>query len=95
MLLDSRYERFAARFVHQWLDMQLLDFLKPEGRLDIALKEAMQLEPVLFFQETLRRNESVLNFIHAYFTMANERLARHYGLTDVHGNHFRRVALDP
>lgn len=95
MLLDSRSERFANQFVHQWLDMQLLDFLKPEGPLDIALKEAMQLEPVLFFQETLSRNESVLNFIHADFTMANERLARHYGLTDVYGNHFRRIALDP
>jgi hypothetical protein len=27
MLQDPRAERFAEQFVHQWLDMQLLDFL--------------------------------------------------------------------
>lgn len=94
MLADPRSSRFAQHFVHQWLDMQLLDFLKPGRELDWSLKQAMQREPILFFQETLKRNESVLNFIHADYTMANERLAQHYGLPGVHGNHFRRVKLN-
>jgi hypothetical protein len=94
MLADSRSGRFAKHFVHQWLDMQLLDFLKPERGLDAFYKEAMQREPVLFFQEMLRRDESVLNFIHADYAMVNERLARLYGLSNVNGNHFRRVNLN-
>ena len=94
MLADSRSGRFANQFVRQWLDMQLLDFLNPERGLDSFLKEAMQREPILFFQEMLHRDESVLNFIHADYTMANERLAQHYGLSSVYGNHFRRVNLD-
>lgn len=94
MLADARSERFAKHFVHQWLDMQLLDFRKADRSLDPSLKEALQREPILFFQEMLRRNASVLNFIHADFTMANERLARHYGLPGVFGNHFRRVDLE-
>lgn len=94
MLADSRSGRFARHFVRQWLDMQLLDFVKAGRELDPLLKEAMQQEPILFFRELLRRDESVLNFIHAEYTMANEWLARHYGLANVFGNHFRRVNLD-
>jgi hypothetical protein len=79
--------------------MQLLDFLKVDrktyGQFDPSLKEAMQEEPVAFFHEVLQHNHSVLDFIHADYTMANERLARHYGLNDVLGNHFRRVKLEP
>jgi hypothetical protein len=54
----------------------------------------MRQEPVALFSEMLTNNESVLNFIHADYTMANERLARHYGIDGVLGNHFRRVRLD-
>lgn len=95
MLEDERSARFAKHFVRQWLDMQLLDFVNPKKGLGAELKEAMQHEPILFFREVLRDNESILQFIHADYTLANERLARHYGLSDVHGNHFRRVALEP
>ena len=92
MLKDPRAERFANRFVHQWLDMQLLDFLTLKNA-DPLLKESMQAEPVAFFHEVLRNNESVLNFIHADYMLADERLAVHCGLPDVRGNSFRRVAL--
>lgn len=94
MLADPRSDRFAKHFVHQWLDMQLLDYLAIENRADPLLKEAMQYEPIAFFQEVLHNNASVLDFIHADYTMANERLALHSGLTHVRGNHFRRVELD-
>ena len=99
MLADARSRRFAEHFVRQWLGMQLLDYLKVDRKahahFDPALKEAMQEETVVFFHEVLRNNDSVLDFIHADYTMANERLAKHYGLPDVHGNHFRRVSLEP
>ena len=97
MLADPRSRRFSNRFVHQWLDMQLLDFLNIKENIphfDPLLKEGMQQEPIAFFHEVLQHDESVLNFIHSDYTMANERLAKHYGLPDVLGNHFRRVQLD-
>ena len=96
LLADARSERFAKHFVGQWLDMQRLDFLKPErGGLEPLLKEAMQREPIELFQEMLRRDDSVLSFVHSEYTVANERLAQHYGVPNVLGNHFRRVELDP
>jgi len=94
MLTDPRAERFVKHFVHQWLDMQLLDFLAIEKKADPLLKEAMQYEPIAFFREVLHNDASVLDFIHADYAMANERLALHRGLTHVRGNHFRRVPLD-
>lgn len=98
MLADPRSRRFTQQFVRQWLGMQLLDYLnvdrKTYPQFDPALKEAMLEEPVAFFHEVLQNNYSVLDFIHADYTLVNERLAVHYGIQDVHGNDFRRVELD-
>ena len=98
MLADTRSQRLSKHFVRQWLDMQLLDFLDLSQHVpnfDPLLKEAMQHEPIALFHEVLQHDASVLDFLHADYTMANERLAIHYGLPEVHGNHFRRVTLDP
>ena len=98
MLNDARSTRFAKQFVQQWLGMQTLQFLdvdrKIHPRFSPALKEAMSHEPVAFFQEVLKSNSSVLDFIHADFTVVNEVLARHYGIQGVSGNQFKRVTLD-
>lgn len=97
MLHDSRSQRLSQHFVRQWLGMQLLDYLdvdrKAYPRFDTALKEAMQEEPIAFFQDMLQLDNSVLDFLHADHTLANERLAKHYGVEGVVGNEFRRVTL--
>lgn len=99
MLFDPRAQRMSRHFVRQWLGLELLDFLhvdrKAYPHFDAALREAMAQEPIVFFHEVLRNDHSVLEFLHSDFTMANERLAQHYGLPDVTGNHFRRVELLP
>lgn len=96
MLADPRSERFAEHFVHQWLDMQLLEFLNIQQHVrgfDPLLKEAMQHEPVAMFAHMLEQDASVLDFIHCDYAMVNERLARHYGWPNVSGNHFRRISI--
>ncbi len=99
MLVDPRARRFSEQFVRQWLGMELLDFLQVDRRahpqFNPALKDAMREEPVAFFQEVLSRNSSVLDFLHADYTLVNERLARHYGINTVEGNGFQRVSLAP
>ena len=98
MLADPRNERFSKHFVRQWLGMQLLDFLKVEEEsypdFDMELKEAMQQEPIVFFQEVLENNQSIMDFLHADYSLVNERLARHYNLPKVYGNHFQKVDLN-
>lgn len=97
MLDDPRSERFAENFVHQWLDLQLLEFLnlkRGTRGFDVSLKAAMQREPVEFFSQIMAENASVLDFLHSDYAVVNERLAQHYGMSNVYGNHFRRVELD-
>lgn len=97
LLDDPRSRRFSRHFVHQWLDMQLLDFMNFQQHIksfDPLLKEAMQAEPVALFDEIMHSDGSILDFIHCDYAMANERLAKHYGLSGVSGNQFRRVELD-
>ncbi len=94
MLADQRSHRLSQHFVNQWLDMQLLEFRTfDKRRVDARLKQAMLREPVDMFGELLRTDASVLDFIHADYTVANERLAQHYGVRGVKGNHFRRIKL--
>ena len=50
-------------------------------------------ETELFTAEILRDDRSVLDFLDADFTYVNERLARHYGLSGISGEEFRRVRL--
>ncbi len=99
MLADPRSRRFSRHFVRGWLGMQLLDYLKVDRRrypqFDPLLLEAMREEPVAFFDDILRRDQPVLDFLHADDALVNERLARHYNLPNVYGNHFRRVPLVP
>ncbi|MEM9646356.1 MAG: DUF1592 domain-containing protein, partial [Planctomycetota bacterium] len=96
MLDHPRSRRFSNHFVHQWLDLELLefqDFKRHVRGFDPLLKEAMLREPVALFDEVLQKNASVLDFVHCDYAMLNERLARHYGVPSVVGNHFRRVPL--
>ena len=55
----------------------------------------MQTESIALFEEALRENRSVLEFIHADYVIVNERLALHYGISDVYGTDFQKVNLPP
>ena len=99
MLKDPKVERFARHYTRQWLGMEQLDFLKfdakAHGRVDPLLLEAMKKEPVAFFAEILRKNRPILDFIHSDYVMLNNRLASHYGMSEVFGREFRPVMLSP
>jgi mono/diheme cytochrome c family protein len=93
MLADPRSRRFAENFVKQWLGMDGLNNVTHVT--DISLKEAMLHEPIAFFEEVLRHNHSIMDFIDCDYAMVNERLAGHYGIQRVYGPHFRKVAIEP
>jgi hypothetical protein len=100
MLADPRAEALATRFFAQWLRLQDLDKVVPDVRqypdFDQQLRLAMRRETELFLQNLVRENRSVLELWNADYTFVNERLAIHYGMPNVYGNRFRRVAYtDP
>jgi hypothetical protein len=91
MLADSRSRRFSQHFVQQWLGLDGLNSVTHVT--DSSLKEALQEEPIAFFDGVLKRNSSVMDFIHSDYAVVNERLARHYGISGVYGPHFRKVPI--
>ena len=47
----------------------------------------------LFVESILREDRNAAELMTANYTFVNERLARHYGIQDIRGDQFRRVAL--
>ena len=68
---------------------------RPSCVTDDALRDAMLKEPVAFFEDLLKRNDSVFDFIHSDYALVNERLAKHYGIRGVLGSRFRKVTIEP
>jgi cytochrome c5 len=99
MLADPRSFNLATNFAGQWLRLRNLDAVVPSTKLypdfDDNVREAFRQETELFFDSVLREDRSVLDLIRADYTFLNERLARHYGIPNVYGSHFRRVTLAP
>lgn len=60
-----------------------------------TVRDYMIDETVQFVSELVQTNASLLNIVDSDFAILNQRLAAHYGVPDVHGNHLRRVAIKP
>jgi mono/diheme cytochrome c family protein len=99
MLADRRSFNLAANFAGQWLRLRNIEALDPSTTLfrdfDDNLRQAFRQETELFFDSVVREDRSVRTFIKADYTFLNERLAKHYGIPNVYGSRFRRVALTP
>jgi hypothetical protein len=97
MLKDPKAAAFTTNFCGQWLDLRKIDDTAPDPALypeyDDVLKVAMLREPQLFFDEVLRNDLSLTNFVASDFTLVNGRLAKHYGIPGVTGQEFRKVPL--
>ena len=97
MLADPKSQSLIDNFVGQWLQLRNLKNKQPNSHefpdFDDNLRQALLSETELFFSSIVREDRSVLNLMNADYTFLNERLARHYGIPNVYGSHFRRVVL--
>lgn len=94
---DPKLERFVDNFAGQWLQLRNLDTLQPDPDKFPQFEDLrwdMKLETRMFFESVLRENRSILDFIDGRYSFLNERLAGFYGISNVKGDEFRRVALD-
>jgi hypothetical protein len=60
---------------------------------DDSLRQAFRQETELLLDSVLRENRKATELLSANYTFLNERLAKHYGIPNVYGSHFRRVTL--
>jgi hypothetical protein len=99
MLADARAEALVNNFAAQWLYLRNLGDHRPDNRLfpdfDDNLRQAFRRETEMLFESVLKEDRSVLDLLRADYTFVNQRLAKHYGIPNVYGSHFRRVELGP
>ena len=103
MLADPRSQTLAADFAFQWLGMKKLADIEPDPAvfpyaanhrdIDGDLRKDFREELKLFVDSVFRENRSVIELLNANYSFLNEPLALHYGITDVKGDLYRRVAL--
>ena len=98
MLADPKARTFAENFASQWLrTRELRTSVRPasdrQPEFTPALRDAMAGEPVEFFHALLRDNRPLTECLDADYAYVNAELAKFYGLGEVKGDGFQRVAL--
>ncbi len=97
MLDDPRSQALIDNFAAQWLTLGKLNVAAPDIDIfpyfDDNLRQAFRRETELMVDYVMRNERPLGELLTADYTFVNERLARHYGIEGVFGNHFRRVTL--
>ncbi len=101
LLRDPKSAAFVNHFTDRWLRLYRLGEMPPDTK---AFREyyvhrlqgAMRTETHMFFADLLHNNRDLGLLLNADYTFVNRDLARHYGIANVNGDGFERVALtDP
>jgi hypothetical protein len=97
MLADPRSRSLVTNFAAQWLFLRDVETKEPDVYLfrdfDEGVRAAFVRETELFLDSILRADRSVVDLLTADYTFLNEPLAKHYGIPQITGSHFRRVTL--
>lgn len=97
MIDDAKCDEFVSGFLHQWLDMERLDFFQFDTKqfrdFDESAKAAARQEVYETFGYRLRKNESLALLLKSDEAFVNGLLAMYYGIDGVTGDEFRKVAL--
>jgi hypothetical protein len=97
MLADERATALAQSFASQWLYLRNLRASAPDMYVfpdfDDNLRQSAIRETELLFETIIREDRPLTELLSAEYTFLNERLARHYGIPNLYGDQFRRVAV--
>jgi len=98
MLQDPKIGRLVENFGGQWLQFRGLESHQPDFYLypafDNYQRISMVQETQMFFENIIREDRNILDFLNADYTFVNEYLGQYYGLRDVKGPEFRKVSLE-
>jgi hypothetical protein len=98
MLAAPQAETLVTDFALRWLDLLEVDKFEWDKQIfpefSAELRQDVSTEIDLFLRSVLLEDKNVEQLLTADYTFLNERLAKHYGITTVHGAQFRRVHLE-
>ncbi|MEO8256537.1 MAG: DUF1592 domain-containing protein [Acidobacteriota bacterium] len=94
MLADPRAQSLVDNLAGQWLLLRQLESVSPGTKeFDGNLRWSFKRETELLFETILREDRSLVDLLDADYTFVDERLARHYGIPNIRGSRFRRIAV--
>jgi len=97
MLSDRRASALVKNFAGQWLYLRNIALLPVDPSafpdFDDNVRAGFTRELELFLDSQIREDHGIPELLTADYTYLNERLARHYGIAGVYGDHYRRVTL--
>ena len=97
MLADPRAASLATNFAMKWLGLDGIEGIKPDQQIYTSfndqLKGDLVTEAQTFIQSVLLENRPLVELLTSDQTYLNDRVARHYGITNVAGSQFRWVKL--
>jgi len=94
MLADPKSEALTNNFAGQWLFLRDLAHVQTSAtNFDDNLRQSFRTETEMLFGNVVREDASLLDMLTASYTFVDERLAKHYGIPNIHGSYFRRVNL--
>jgi mono/diheme cytochrome c family protein len=97
MLADPKAQALVNNFAEQWLFLRNVQSVAPDEatfpNFDDNLRQSFKRETELFFESVVKEDRDVMDLLTADYTFVNERLAKHYGIPNVYGSQFRKVAL--
>ena len=100
MIADARSIGLIKDFAGQWLQVRdfgktVTDRYQNKSYTDDLQRSAWR-EPYEFFQEVLRGDLSIINFLDSDFVVIDKPLADHYGMTGVkESDGFKKLAITP
>ena len=94
MLADPKSEALTSNFAGQWLFLRDLAHVQTSAtNFDDNLRQSFKTETEMLFANVVHEDGSLLDLLNASYTFIDERLAKHYGIPNIHGSYFRRVNL--
>ena len=97
MLIDKRSDRMIESFCDQWLNLRSWNKVSPSLKLypkyDDLLHHYLPLETQTYLAYLIRENMPVDHLIDSDYTFLNQRLAQHYGIDGVTGQHLRKISF--
>ena len=99
MLTDHRSTRMIQSLCNQWLNLRSWKTIAPSLKLyplyDDLLEHYLPLETNAYLAYLIRENRPARELIDADYSFLNQRIADHYGIEGVVGQHLRKVKFGP
>ncbi|MDP4721711.1 MAG: DUF1592 domain-containing protein [Akkermansiaceae bacterium] len=98
MMESPKASALVDNFAGQWLQLRDMGRISPTKNaymdIDRELPGDMRTETEMLLRHVIQENLPIDTLMSADFTFLNERLADHYGIKGVKGDHFRKVSIE-